>query len=59
MAMGIDGYGSIPVNSDKRPGQRSRNGWNVDEAWSHWITDIEERQVQEFDDQDEFGQPEV
>lgn len=48
-----------PVQCGKVPRQRSRDSCNVDSAWSRRVAEIQEAQVEEVDDEQQFGDPEV
>ena len=48
-----------PVQRGKVPRQRSRDSCNVDSAWGRRVAEIQEAQVEEVDDEQQFGDPEV
>lgn len=50
---------TIPVDSDKRPGQRSRSDGRMDEAWGRVVAEIQDREVEEVGDEDDFGPDKV
>jgi len=57
--IGVDSNRSIPVESDKCPGERSGNDWSVDESWVRIVAKVEERQVEEIDYQNDLRPDEV
>lgn len=50
---------SIPVDCDERPGQRPRDGGQVDEAGIRVVAEVERREVDEVDDEDNLGPDKV
>lgn len=48
-----------PVQCDKVPGQRSGHGSDVDRAGRSAVPEVGERQVEEVDDDEQLGEPEV
>lgn len=56
--MSIDGDGTIPVQSDKRPSQWTRNSWDMDEAGMSGMAEIQRKKVEEVEDQHELRQVE-
>jgi len=55
----IDHDGTIPVDSNKGPCQRSSDNWDVNEAWVGVVTEVQGREVKEIDDEDELTPDEV
>lgn len=55
----VHGNGTDPVQGDKVPGERATHGADMDEAWGGAVAEIGEAQVEEIDDEEEFGQPVV
>lgn len=55
----IDHDGTVPVESDESPGQRSRDDGQVDKAWVCWMAEVKGRQIEEVDNQEQLCPPEV
>jgi hypothetical protein len=55
----IEHNSTIPVQSHKSPGEWTRDGSDVDESRMRVVAEIEERQVEEVDDQDELSPSKV
>jgi len=57
--VGIDSNGTIPIQSDESPCQRSGNDWDMDESRVGAMAEVEEGKVEEVDDQDELSPEEL
>ena len=55
----VESDSSVPVQGNESPGQWPGDDWEVDKAWSGWVTEVQARQVEEVDDQDDLGPDEV
>jgi len=51
----INHNGTIPIESNKSPGQGARYYWDMDEAWETRVPEVEARQIKEVNDQDKFS----
>lgn len=51
--------GAVPVNGDKRPGERARHGGQVDEARVRVVAEVEGREVGKVEDQQDLGPDKV
>jgi len=52
--VGVDCNGTVPVKSNKRPGQWSRNNRDMNESRMGVVTEVEGGQVEEIDDQEQL-----
>jgi hypothetical protein len=55
MGMAMDHDGTVPIKSNKRPRQWTRDDWNMDKTWEDLMTEVEGREVKEVDDQKNFS----
>lgn len=51
--------GTIPVDCNKGPRKRHGDHWSVDEARMSRVAEVQAAQVEEVDDQDQFGPDKV
>jgi len=58
-SVGIDSDSAVPVESNEGPSQWSGDNWNMDEARVVGVSEVEEREVEEVDDQKDLGPDEV
>ena len=45
----------VPVNSNKRPGQRTRRNWGVDEARRSVVAEVQRREIHKVEDEHDLG----
>lgn len=57
--MRIHGSRAYPVKCNEVPGQRPSHGADVDGARRRRVPEVRERQVEEVDDDEQLGKPEV
>ena len=55
----MHGAGSHPVQRNKVPCQRAGDGTDVDRAWGGAVAEVGEGEVEEVDDDEQLGEPEV
>lgn len=51
--------GTIPIESNKSPGQRARSNRYMDETWESRVSEVKACQIKEVDDHDNLSPAKV